>query len=89
MPILFGVQASTLISITVCMIKNDRITALDPARNLAGLIMGEMRAISGIQFPERRHILVKNLNPELWTTSIDKRKIGIYSIIDGRQRRQE
>ncbi len=40
MPILFGVQASTLISITVCMIKNDRITALDPARNLAGLIIG-------------------------------------------------
>jgi|GEM_PF-2065899 len=63
MPILFGVQASTLISISVCMIKNDRITALDPARNLASLNYRKMRLFQKCDSPERRHILAKSLNP--------------------------
>ena len=63
MPILFGVQASTLMSISVCMIKNDRINALDPALNLAGFNYRKMRLIQKYDSPKRRHILVKNLNP--------------------------
>ena len=63
MPILFGVQSSTLISISVCMIKNDRITALDPARNLAGFNYRKMQIFQKYDSPERRHILVKSLNP--------------------------
>ena len=78
MPILFAVQAGTLVSTSICMIKQDRITALDPARNLAGFNYRKMRLFQKYDSPERRHNLVESLNPNLWTTSIDKRKIGIY-----------
>jgi len=63
MPILFAVQASTLISISVCMIKKDRINALDPARNLAGFNYRKMRLFQKYDSPERRHILVESPNP--------------------------